>query len=43
VCAAACIVPVDIDIKGVNDSKTLKTEEEREALFEVLVSWKSVV
>ena len=35
VCTAACILPPDVDIPGLNDSKKL-TEKKREALFEVI-------
>lgn len=37
VVAAACIIPEDVIIDGIDDSKKLR-EEERERLFEVLVS-----
>ena len=35
VCTAACILPPDVDIPGLNDSKKL-TEKKREARFEVI-------
>jgi ribonuclease HII len=35
VCTAACILPTDIDIPGLNDSKKL-TEKKREALFDII-------
>ena len=36
VVAAACILPVDCEIEGLNDSKKL-TEKKREALFDVIL------
>ena len=36
VVAAACILPVDCEIEGLNDSKKL-TEKKREALFDVIM------
>ena len=36
VCAAAVILPQDLEIKGLNDSKKL-TEKRREALYDVIV------
>ena len=36
VVAAACILPVDCEIEGLNDSKKL-TEKKREALFDVII------
>ena len=42
VCAAAVILPEDVELEGVNDSKKL-SEKKREALFEVIkekaVAW----
>ena len=35
VCTAACILPADVDIPGLNDSKKL-TEKKREALFDII-------
>lgn len=35
VCTAACILPTDVDIPGLNDSKKL-TEKKREALFDII-------
>ena len=35
VVAAACILPIDCEIEGLNDSKKL-SEKKREALFEVI-------
>ena len=35
VCTAACILPIDVDIPGLNDSKKL-TEKKREALFDII-------
>ena len=35
VCAAACILPTDVDIPGLNDSKKL-TEKKRELLFDII-------
>lgn len=40
VCAAACILPRDLEIEGLNDSKKL-SEKRREALYDVC--WVSVV
>lgn len=36
VVAAACILPLDCDIEGLNDSKKL-TEKKREALFDIIL------
>ena len=36
VVAAACILPLDCDIQGLNDSKKL-TEKKREALFDIIM------
>ena len=36
VCAAACILPVGLNIEGLNDSKKL-TEKRRDALYDVIV------
>ena len=36
VCAAAVILPQDLEIEGLNDSKKL-SEKKREALFDVIV------
>lgn len=38
VVAAACIIPPDVFVKGVNDSKKISTEKAREAIYEQLVS-----
>ena len=35
VCAAACILPIDVEIEGLNDSKKL-SEKKRDALFDVI-------
>ncbi len=35
VCAAACILPLGLEIEGLNDSKKL-TEKKREALFDII-------
>lgn len=35
VCAAACILPLDVEIEGLNDSKKL-SEKKRDALFDVI-------
>ena len=35
VCTAACILPADVDIPGLNDSKKL-TEKKREVLFDII-------
>lgn len=35
VCTAACILPTDVDIPGLNDSKKL-TEKKRETLFDII-------
>lgn len=37
VCAAACVLPYDICIEGINDSKKL-SEKKREELFEKIIS-----
>lgn len=36
VVAAACILPIDCEIEGLNDSKKL-TEKKREALFDIII------
>ena len=36
VCAAACILPRDLEIEGLNDSKKL-TEKKRDALYDVII------